>query len=230
VTRREELRAHRIAVRRVVASLSVDGDRTGARARVATVFGAILAALALSAVAIIAVLAPGHPDWRRTDTTIVDASTGARFVYVGGVLHPVRNSTSARLITGSATPVEVVAHRKLAAVRPGPVVGIAGVPDAVPAAADLVASSGLTATGGVPVPAGRAALVRSASTPSGFASLCLLTDSGMCYPIADAVSLASLGYASAPVIVLPADVAGRLPRGPVLSRSGALAPAPTETG
>jgi hypothetical protein len=230
VTRRDELRAHRIEVRRVLASLQADGDRTAARARVSALAGCLLAGLALSAVAIFAVLAPHRPDWQRTDTTIVDASTGAPFVYVGGALHPVRNATSARLIAGSAVPVEVVAHRTLAAARPGVKLGIPDAPDTVPAASDLLPAGGLLATGdpmatgGLPVPAGRAALIRSDATPSGFTSLCLLLDVGVCYPIADADSLSHLGYGSAPVIVLPAAVVASVPRGPVLSRSDALSP------
>jgi len=76
----------------------------------------------------------------------------------------------------------------------------------------------------VRVPPGRGALVRAAA-PAGAdpasAAECLLTDSGSCFPVADAQALASLGYAGAPVAVLPAEVKALLPGGVTLSRDAA---------
>jgi hypothetical protein len=52
-------------------------------------------------------------------------------------------------------------------------------------------------------------------------SICLLIDEAECFPVVDAESLASLGYATAPVVTVPPGVVALLPRGPTLSRSAA---------
>lgn len=80
----------------------------------------------------------------------------------------------------------------------------------------------ITTAAHVVVPNGRGMLVRSLASTAATSSLCLLTDAGLCFPIADAAALAALGYASAPVVGMPAAVVAMLARGPVLSREAAL--------
>ena len=91
-----------------------------------------------------------------------------------------------------------------------------GAPSAVVVGAKVTAASGSR----VVVASGRGVLVRSVADADG--RLCLLTDAGRCFPIADAGALASLGYASAPIVTMPAAVVALLPRGPTLSRTAAL--------
>jgi len=70
---------------------------------------------------------------------IVEKETGARFVYLDGVLHPVLNYTSARLIVGGGGTTVSVSHADLAVTQRGTPLGIPGAPDSLPAAADLFA-------------------------------------------------------------------------------------------
>lgn len=79
---------------------------------------------------------------------------------------------------------------------------------------------------------GDAALVRPVVAPGSLATAAaapvyLLTDAGKRFPIADADTLASLGYASAAVVTLPSDVLDALPTGVVLSRTAARKAAST---
>src|SRR5215475_14539605 len=100
----------------------------------------LVAALAVAAVGVYGVLRPGgSTSWRTGNAVIVEEETGARFVYRDGVLHPVLNYSSAVLVLGQPSPPRVrVSRSSLAGVARGPVLGIAGAPDALPAAADLL--------------------------------------------------------------------------------------------
>jgi type VII secretion protein EccB len=142
-SRSEELRAHRFAMRRLLgAVVSQRSDAAVPQMRrsggaIGAGIGAAL--LSLGIVAAIGLISPKAPDWRRSDAVIVEKETGARFVYVDGVLHPVLNYTSARLIVGGdgATTISV-SHADLAATARGTPLGIPGAPDSLPAAADLL--------------------------------------------------------------------------------------------
>lgn len=144
-SRSDELRAHRFAVRRlvgVVITQRVDADagpwRRGSGAALASV---ALGLVCLAVVAVAALVAPAAADWRRTDAVIVERETGARYVYLDGVLHPVLNYASARLIIGAAdAPVVQATRHQLTAVAHGGSLGIAGAPDSLPAAVDLMNS------------------------------------------------------------------------------------------
>jgi type VII secretion protein EccB len=142
-SRSEELRAHRFAMRRLLgAMVSQRSDAAVPQMRRsggAVGAGVAIAVLSLGVVAAIGLISPKAPDWRRSDAVIVEKETGARFVYLDGVLHPVLNFTSARLIVGGGGTTVSVSHTDLAATQRGTPLGIPGAPDSLPAAADLFA-------------------------------------------------------------------------------------------
>lgn len=79
------------------------------------------------------IISPGLPsDWGN-DKLIVGKDTASRFVSVNGVLHPVINTTSARLlIPASEYRVITVDDKELEGIPVGSSVGIVGAPDILP--------------------------------------------------------------------------------------------------
>jgi ESX secretion system ATPase EccB len=142
-SRSEELRAHRFAMRRLLGAMvsqRSDAAVPQMRRSAGAIGGGIaIAVLSLGIVAAIGLISPKAPDWRRSDAVIVEKETGARFVYLDGVLHPVLNYTSARLIVGGGATTVSVSHADLAATQRGTPLGIPGAPDSLPAATDLFA-------------------------------------------------------------------------------------------
>jgi type VII secretion protein EccB len=102
--------------------------------------GVMVAVLALAAVGVYGALRPAHNEsWRSANTVIIEEETGARFVYRDGVLYPVLNYSSALLIIGSAEATRAsVPHSAFAGVPRGAPLGIAGAPDLLPAADELI--------------------------------------------------------------------------------------------
>lgn len=103
--------------------------------------GVVLAAMVLLGGVFYGLMKPGLPAGWETNTLVLVRDTGARYVSVGGTLHPVVNATSARLLIPAdefsvvSTDAESIADAPV-----GPGVGIVGAPDDVPAADALVAS------------------------------------------------------------------------------------------
>ncbi len=64
-----------------------------------------------------------------TSTILIDRATGARWVQVGGVMHPALNLASARLIVGQAEAPKMVPMGEIRKSPIGPAVGIVGAPD-----------------------------------------------------------------------------------------------------
>ncbi|MQY24965.1 ESX-5 secretion system ATPase EccB5 [Nocardia sp. RB56] len=67
---------------------------------------------------------------------VMGSESGALYAVVDQTLHPVLNLASARLITGSAESPTSVKDSKLAAMPRGPLLGVPGVPAALPGTAD----------------------------------------------------------------------------------------------
>ncbi|GAA0917833.1 hypothetical protein GCM10009558_028250 [Virgisporangium aurantiacum] len=104
----------------------------GRRAGLALLAGVLAAALGLAGFAVWGLLQPGgSTKWRSGTAVIVEKESGAKFVYLDGVLHPVVNYASALLIVGAARTI-AVARRSLAGAARGPLLGIPGAPHAVP--------------------------------------------------------------------------------------------------
>ncbi|MEX5636812.1 type VII secretion protein EccB [Parafrankia sp. FMc2] len=97
--------------------------------------GLVLAALMLAGVAGWAYLSPGGSTaWRAPGSLVVDRSSGAQYLFVGGVLRPVRNAASARLFVDGAVSPVVVAGSRLAGVPRGAPIGIPDGPEVLPPA------------------------------------------------------------------------------------------------
>src|SRR5262245_13690874 len=143
-TRSDQLHSQQFTLQRVVGALAMrDPDPAASPLRRiggSLVASVLIAALAVAAVGVYGVLRPGgSTSWRSGNAVIVEEETGARFVYRDGVLHPVLNYSSAVLVIGQPSPPRVrVSRSSLAGVPRGSVLGIAGAPDALPAAADLL--------------------------------------------------------------------------------------------
>ena len=102
------------------------------------VIGAVLAVVMLGVAAIMGRLSPTLPDGWEDSTVIVATDTGARYYTVDGVLRPLTNITSGRLLseTGSYS-TSTVKSGTLAGIPRGSQVGLAEAPDDVPAPASL---------------------------------------------------------------------------------------------
>ncbi|MFZ2510709.1 MAG: type VII secretion protein EccB, partial [Gordonia sp. (in: high G+C Gram-positive bacteria)] len=72
---------------------------------------------------------------------VVADGGGGMFVLLDGVMHPVPNLTSARLVVGEPLPAKAVGQRSVNAYPRGPALGIAGAPPALPGPADPAVSS-----------------------------------------------------------------------------------------
>lgn len=103
------------------------------KATSSTVVGIVLVVVVGLGFLVAGVLHPG-PDksWQAQNAIVVSKDTGARYVYLNKVLHPVSNISSARLILGSDA-VTSLSSVQLAGVTRGEPVGIPGAPDDVPA-------------------------------------------------------------------------------------------------
>jgi type VII secretion protein EccB len=140
---RDEVAAQRFRDRRLRAAL-LEGDpdsSTRPLSRLgAGVYGGILVTVLLLAVAgIYGALRPGGSTaWQDPGAFIVDDDTGARYVYLDGVLHPVLNYTSARLLLGDSLHVVSVSSASLQPAARGAPIGIPMAPDSLPHADRIV--------------------------------------------------------------------------------------------
>ena len=143
-TQKDRVDAHCFLVKRMVSGLAAGDptpeDQPARRASLGLIIGCLITALALIAFGIYGWLVPA-PDtsWRQNNAIVVEKETGTRFVYRDGVLFPVQNYASALLIQGDGAGVSMVERRWLADVPRGPMVGIAGAPEAVPQPGDRLA-------------------------------------------------------------------------------------------
>jgi type VII secretion protein EccB len=146
-TRRDQLQAYRFLNRRALAAL-VTGEPDVVeppmrRLTVTTVSGIMIAVLIAVGFALFGVLKPTPGDkWKAAGAIIVERETGARYVYIDDVLHPALNYSSAVLAVGTnqSAHVVLVDRSDLKHARRGAAVGIAGIPDSLPSAKNLVES------------------------------------------------------------------------------------------
>jgi type VII secretion protein EccB len=142
-SRSDQLHSYQFAVQRVVSAVAAHESNPsrapGRRAGLAILAGVLAAALGLAGFAVWGLLQPGgSTKWRAGNAVIVEKESGAKFVYLDGVLHPVANFASAALIVGTAKTISV-ARRSIAGAPRGPILGIPGAPDALPQRRDLLA-------------------------------------------------------------------------------------------
>jgi type VII secretion protein EccB len=137
--RRDQVHAHGFMVGRLVSALlRAEPDMATPpmrRSWSGLIIGAIAAALAVGGFAVFSLVSPGGATgWRKPGTLILDKQTGTRYVLAGGQLRPVLNYASARLLLGAKMTVAAVPTKSLKDMPRGGPVGIAGAPDALPAA------------------------------------------------------------------------------------------------
>jgi type VII secretion protein EccB len=106
----------------------------------ATLASVLIAAIAIGAVALWArFTGGGGEEWRDPGAVIIEAETGARYLWREPLLHPLANYTSAQLLLGEPAPPAVTVPRAaLAGVPRGRPLGIPGAPESLPAAGDLI--------------------------------------------------------------------------------------------
>jgi type VII secretion protein EccB len=145
-TQKDRIQAYQFLRRRLVSALVAadanDPVSPSKRLMLGTAIGLAVTVLVAAVFGIIGLLAPARAEkWRQGGQVIVEKETGARFV-IGedGLLHPVLNYASARLLAGSNGGTAVVVPAKsLSGVPRGTGVGIAGAPDSLPETSRLLA-------------------------------------------------------------------------------------------
>ncbi|WP_238015808.1 type VII secretion protein EccB [Dactylosporangium sp. AC04546] len=163
LSRRDQVQSYQFMSQRVVSALLMQ-DTDPPRPPFPGVAGAVFASFMVAVIAVAGVLVygvfvrGGKTSWQSTEAVVVERETGARFVYRDGVLYPVANLTSARLL-GAARRVDV-AGRSIAGVPRGPMIGIPGAPETVPA-------PGALSPGAWQLCAGTASVLFVAHAPAG---------------------------------------------------------------
>lgn len=241
-TERDQIQAYQFLRRRLVSALvtSDPNHPTSPHRRLVmgTVLGAVATMLTAAGFGISGMMAPSPPpDWQHTGLVILDSDGGGRYVLDNsGVLHPVTNLASARLLANGVKTVTVTTALLRNSPR-GATLGIANAPDMLPDPANVIATpepvacsrassdipkvtgpvaalllahagDGTSALGGmVPLPEGRALL---AQTPKGER---YLITGGLKYKIADENVMTALGYQAASVLPVAASWLTTLPSG-----------------
>ena len=146
-SRRDQLFSYQFMVQRVISAFvyrDAELVQTPFRRAGGTLFiGAMIGVLALAGVGVYGLLVQGGKQtWRSDQVLIMEKDTGARYVYLNGVLHPVVNYASARLILKKQQLGTVsVARASLKDAPRGAPLGITGAPDSLPDQKRLIRSS-----------------------------------------------------------------------------------------
>jgi len=103
------------------------------------IVGLVITALLIATGLVLHKFSPSLPDGWQDNHVLVIKDTGARYYTIGGVMHPVTNITSAKLLTpaGSFNLAEVAAS-KVEGIPRGEQLGLPGAPDDVPAPSALL--------------------------------------------------------------------------------------------
>lgn len=237
-TRRDLLQAYRFQTRRAVAALVTGNpnvvEAPMRRLTVTTISGIMIAILVGVGFALFGFFKPASSaSWRAPGSIIVENETGAQYVLLHGVLHPVLNYPSAVLAVGQNPHIVDVARSDLDGVPRGVTIGIPKAPNSLPAPSELVGSpwsvcsrqhpvggSGAEArvsvlvgsTGGArPLPAGTAVV---AAPTGGGPSFLLL--GGRRYAISSTAVSTALNVASGTTVEVGRAFLDAVPAGPVL--------------
>lgn len=95
--------------------------------------GLLITALLFGGAWVSKLFVPSLPAGWESGSLVTDDVTGARYVTIDGVLHPVRNAASAKLLHGQSLKVLSASTDTLSEAPLGDPVGIAGAPDQIPA-------------------------------------------------------------------------------------------------
>ncbi|MFJ9693903.1 type VII secretion protein EccB [Kitasatospora sp. NPDC101183] len=260
-SRRDQVQAHLFVMSRLASGmLRAEPDApdtpTGRTTRGA-VTGLAVAVLIGLGVTVYGVIKPGGDSgWEKPGTLLVVEESGARYLSIGGQLHPVLNDTSAKLLAGDQLTVRSVSRDSIADAPRGLPVGIAGAPDGLPPAGDLGGGTWLVCGTVQPGPTGApAARVSLRLDPPG-EGRALAAGQGLLVSLPDGSvhllwqgqrlrvdtangALQALGYGGATPFPVQAGVLNALPAGPDLAapavpgrgdQGPALAGKPTRVG
>ncbi|MFD8407127.1 type VII secretion protein EccB [Streptomyces anulatus] len=147
-SKRDQVQAHGFMMGRLSSGLlTADPDAPESplgRTTRGVVFGLLVTLLIGAGATVYGLLRPGgNETWRKGENLVVNRETGARYLWTGtdGVLHPVRNYASARLIGGPRLRAVDVSTASLRDVPVGSPAGIPGAPDTLPAPGQLDAGA-----------------------------------------------------------------------------------------
>ncbi|KAA5830564.1 type VII secretion protein EccB [Saccharopolyspora hirsuta] len=239
-TQRDQIQAYRFLRRRLVSALvSADANHPVAPAKrvvLGTALGLAVALLVSAVFGIVGLLAPTRAEaWRQGGQVLIEKETGTRFVLgEDGLLHPVLNYASARLLAGGdGTKTLTVPAKSLSGAPRGAAVGIAGAPDSLPQPERLLSGAWTTCTrvapdrpsgeapiatvllgpgaSGTEISEGRALLAR---LPSGER---FLVTGGQRYRLDGESAVVALGYAGAQALLVAPAWLNTLPAGRDLS-------------
>ncbi len=138
-TQRDQLQAYQFLRRRLVSALQV-GDANhpvspSRRLVIGCALGAAAALLVTAGFGVYGFLRPGaNADWRKPGRVVIEKDTGAVYVMgADGLLHPMLNYASARLLAGGdGTATSSVSSKSLAGAPRGVPLGIPGAPSSLP--------------------------------------------------------------------------------------------------
>ncbi|WP_406496212.1 type VII secretion protein EccB [Streptomyces sp. NBC_00846] len=136
-SRRDQVQAHMFVMGRLSSGMQraePDApDTPTARTWRGIMWGLLVAVLAAVVTTLYGLISPGGAtSWRTDGALVVVKDSGARYLYVGGTLHPVLNEASARLLAGDKLSVQQVAAASLGDTPRGTPLGIVGAPDGLP--------------------------------------------------------------------------------------------------
>ncbi|MFI6156391.1 type VII secretion protein EccB [Kitasatospora sp. NPDC051170] len=260
-SRRDQVQAHLFVMSRLASGmLRAEPDApdtpTGRTTRGA-VTGLAVAVLIGLGVTVYGVIKPGGDSgWEKPGTLLVVEESGARYLSIGGQLHPVLNDTSARLLAGDQLTVRSVSRDSIADAPRGLPVGIAGAPDGLPPAGDLGGGTWLVCGTVQPGPTGAPAPRLALQVDPAEEGKALTPGQGLLVALPDGSvhllwqgqrlrvdtvngALQALGYGGATPFPVPAGVLNALPAGPDLAAPAvpgrgdpgpALAGKPTRVG
>ncbi|OBH07553.1 type VII secretion protein EccB [Mycobacterium sp. E2699] len=162
-TSRLQVSGYRFLLRRLECALlgrDIDAADEPLRTQSASLaVGCVVAAVALAGCALLGALRP-QADFGQA-RIVMGRESGALYVRVGDVWHPVPNLASARLIAGTAANPQPVRESDLAGTKRGPLLGIPGAPqfigETLPADASVWTICDADATGATTVVVGPAA-------------------------------------------------------------------------
>lgn len=142
-TKRDQLQAYTFVVGRVKAAvLRANPDGASVpfrRSTSSTIVGVLLTVLITGISFVIGLLFPGSSTaWREGTDVVLAEESGARYVLLQGVLHPVLNYSSAKLVLGPRAGVVTVSAASLAGAPRGVPIGIPGAPDVIPEPGELL--------------------------------------------------------------------------------------------
>ncbi|MEV7773071.1 type VII secretion protein EccB [Kitasatospora sp. NPDC086791] len=150
-SRRDQVQAHLFVMSRVAAGIlraEPDApDTPVGRTNRGAVLGLAVALLIGAGAGVYGLIKPGGATgWQKPGTLVVVKESGARYVFADGLLHPVLNEASARLLAGDQLKVDQVSARSLDGAARGTPIGIVGAPDGLPGPAAVGAADWLVCT------------------------------------------------------------------------------------